>query len=105
EGAGVLVLEKADDAERRGATVLAEIVGYGMSADAHHPPAPPADGDGVARAMRAALDEAGLAPGDVQYINAHATSTPLGDAAEAAAIARVFGEGASRVAGRSPQVV
>ena len=87
EGAGVLVLETADEAERRGATVLAELVGYGMSADAHHLTAPPADGDGVARAMRAALDDAGLSAGEVQYINAHATSTPLGDIAEAAAIA------------------
>jgi len=94
EGAGILVLEAADDAARRGAVVLAEIVGYGMSADAHHLTAPPADGDGVARAMRAALDDAALPPGQVQYINAHATSTPLGDAAEALAIERVFGNGA-----------
>jgi 3-oxoacyl-[acyl-carrier-protein] synthase II len=94
EGAGILVLEAADDAARRGAVVLAEIVGYGMSADAHHLTAPPADGDGVARAMRAALDDAALTPGQVQYINAHATSTPLGDAAEALAIQRVFGNGA-----------
>jgi 3-oxoacyl-[acyl-carrier-protein] synthase II len=98
EGAGVLVLETADEAERRGATVLAEIVGYGMSADAHHLTAPPSDGDGVARAMRAALADAGLPPGEVQYINAHATSTPLGDIAEAAAIARVFGGDAAHVA-------
>jgi 3-oxoacyl-[acyl-carrier-protein] synthase II len=97
EGAGVLVLETADDAERRGAVVLAELIGYGMSADAHHLTAPPSDGDGVARAMHAALADAGLPPGEVQYINAHATSTPLGDIAEATAIARVFGN-ASRVA-------
>ena len=69
-----------------------------MSADAHHLTAPPADGDGVARAMRAALDDAGLAPDEVQYINAHATSTPLGDIAEATAIARVFGGDAAGVA-------
>ena len=94
EGAGILVLETADDAARRGAVVLAEIVGYGMSADAHHLTAPPADGDGVARAMRAALDDAALTPDQVRYINAHATSTPLGDAAEALAIQRVFGSGA-----------
>jgi 3-oxoacyl-[acyl-carrier-protein] synthase II len=94
EGAGILVLEAADAAARRGAAVLAEIIGYGMSADAHHLTAPPADGDGVARAMRAALDDAALTPGQVQYINAHATSTPLGDAAEALAIQRVFGSGA-----------
>jgi 3-oxoacyl-[acyl-carrier-protein] synthase II len=98
EGAGVLVLETGDEAERRGATVLAEIVGYGMSADAHHPTAPPSDGDGVARAMGAALADAGLLPGAVQYLNAHATSTPLGDAAEAAAIVRVFGGDAARLA-------
>jgi 3-oxoacyl-[acyl-carrier-protein] synthase II len=91
EGAGILVLEAADAAERRGASPLAELVGYGMSADAHHLTAPPPDGDGVARAMLAALDDAGLSPGDVQYINAHATSTPLGDLAEATAVARVFG--------------
>jgi 3-oxoacyl-[acyl-carrier-protein] synthase II len=88
------VLETADDAARRGAVVLAEIVGYGMSADAHHLTAPPADGDGVTRAMRAALDDAALTPDQVRYINAHATSTPLGDAAEAQAIQRVFGSGA-----------
>jgi 3-oxoacyl-[acyl-carrier-protein] synthase II len=98
EGAGILVLEAADDAARRGAVALAECVGYGMSADAHHVTSPPPDGDGVARAMRAALDDADLSPGDVGYINAHATSTPLGDAAEAAAIARVF-------ATRSPAIV
>jgi 3-oxoacyl-[acyl-carrier-protein] synthase II len=98
EGAGVLVLEAAEDAERRGAPVLAEVVGYGMSADAHHLTAPPPDGDGVARAMRAALDDAGLPAQDVRYINAHATSTPLGDVAEATAIARIFG-------GSSPGVV
>jgi 3-oxoacyl-[acyl-carrier-protein] synthase II len=91
EGGGILVLETADAAAQRGAVILAEIVGYGMSADAHHLTAPPADGDGVTRAMRAALDDAALTPGEVQYINAHATSTPLGDAAEALAIQRVFG--------------
>jgi 3-oxoacyl-[acyl-carrier-protein] synthase II len=91
EGGGILVLETADAAVRRGAVVLAEIVGYGMSADAHHLTAPPADGDGVTRAMRAALDDAALTPDQVRYINAHATSTPLGDAAEALAIQRVFG--------------
>lgn len=92
EGAGVLVLESREHAERRGATMLAEVVGYGMSADAHHLSAPPEDGDGVRRVMMSALDDAGLTPGDVQYLNAHATSTPQGDRAEAVAIAHVFGE-------------
>ncbi len=91
EGGGILVIEAADEAERRGAVVLAEIAGYGMSADAYHLTAPPADGDGVTRAMRAALKDAGLTPDRIQYLNAHATSTPLGDQAEATGIARIFG--------------
>jgi 3-oxoacyl-[acyl-carrier-protein] synthase II len=91
EGAGILVLEERTAADKRGAIPLAELVGYGMSADAHHPSAPPDDGDGVARVMAAALEDARLTPGDVQYLNAHATSTPLGDRAEAVAIERVFG--------------
>jgi 3-oxoacyl-[acyl-carrier-protein] synthase II len=98
EGAGVLVLEEKIHADRRGAVPLAEVVGYGMSADAHHPSAPPDDGDGVARVMAAALDDAQLTPSDIQYLNAHATSTPLGDRAEATAIARVFGESAAQLA-------
>jgi 3-oxoacyl-[acyl-carrier-protein] synthase II len=98
EGAGILVLEEMAQAERRGAVPLAELVGYGMSADAHHPSAPPDDGDGVARVMTAALEDARLMPADIQYLNAHATSTPLGDRAEAVAIARVFGGQASRLA-------
>ena len=94
EGAGIVVLEEIGHARRRGAPILAELVGYGMSADAHHLTAPPEDGNGVSRAMLAALEDADLAPGEIDYLNAHATSTPLGDKAEATAIMRVFGAGA-----------
>jgi 3-oxoacyl-[acyl-carrier-protein] synthase II len=90
EGGGIVILEEREQALRRGAPILAEIVGYGMSADAHHPSAPPDDGDGVARVMTAALQDAAVAPERIGYLNAHATSTPLGDKAEAKAIARVF---------------
>jgi 3-oxoacyl-[acyl-carrier-protein] synthase II len=98
EGAGILVLEEIGQATARGANILAELVGYGMSADAHHLTAPPEDGDGVKRVMRAALDDAGLDTAAIQYLNAHATSTPLGDLAEARAIEQVFGADASRLA-------
>ena len=98
EGAGILVIESRQHALERGATILAEIVGYGMSADAHHPSAPPDDGDGVARVMTAALADAGLEPGAIDYLNAHATSTSLGDHAEAIAIQRVFGPAAAKLA-------
>ena len=98
EGAGILVIESRAHAIGRGAPILAEIVGYGMSADAHHPSAPPDDGDGVARVMVAALEDAALAPDTIDYLNAHATSTPLGDRAEAIAINRVFGNHARKLA-------
>ena len=97
EGAAILILEEVQAAQERGAPVLAEIVGFGMSADAHHVTAPPEDGAGAVRAMRRALKNAGLALGDVDYINAHGTSTPMGDAAETRAIRTVFGEHADRV--------
>jgi len=98
EGAGILVLEEIGQADARGAHILAELVGYGMSADAHHLTAPPEDGDGVKRVMRAALDDAAVDESRIQYLNAHATSTPLGDLAEARAIEHVFGSGSSRLA-------
>ena len=90
EGAGMLVLESLDHALARGAAPLVELIGYGTSADAHHITAGPEDGNGAARAMRLALQQAGLAPAQVQHINAHATSTPVGDKGELAAIRSVF---------------
>ena len=92
EGAGVLVLEELEHARARGAAVLAELVGYAANCDAYHTNAPPEDGAGVRRVMQLALRDAGLAPSAIRYLNAHATSTPLGDRAEARAIAAVFGE-------------
>jgi 3-oxoacyl-[acyl-carrier-protein] synthase II len=97
EGSGILILEELEHAQRRGVTILAEIVGYGMSADAHHITAPPEDGDGGYRVMRNALRDAGLQPSDVDYINAHGTSTGLGDKAETEAIKRTFGEHAYKL--------
>ncbi len=98
EGAGVVVLEEFERARRRGAPILAEVLGFGMSSDAFHISAPAEDGNGGARVMKSALDDAGLNPEDVDYINAHGTSTPPGDRIETLAIKTVFGEHAYRLA-------
>ena len=99
EGAGVLILEEWDHATSRGADVLAELLGSGSTADAHHITAPAPGGNGAVRCMEMALNDAGLLPADIGQINAHGTSTPLNDAAEAQAIARVFGDSNPYVTG------
>ena len=98
EGSGVMILESLEYARRRGARIYAEIVGYGMSADAYHITQPAPDGEGAARSMGLALADAGVRPSEVDYINAHGTSTPTGDVNETQAIKTVFGEHAYKVA-------
>jgi len=97
-GSGMVVVEELEHARRRGATIYGEIAGFGMSGDAHHMTAPPEDGEGAARCMEIALRDARIEPGKVHYINAHGTSTPLGDRAESDAIKTVFGDHAWRLA-------
>jgi 3-oxoacyl-[acyl-carrier-protein] synthase II len=98
DGGGAVLLEELEHARRRGAHIYAELVGFGMSGDAYHITAPPEDGEGARLAMLNALKDASLNPDQVQYINAHATSTPLGDKAETVALKRAFGESAKRIA-------
>ncbi len=97
EGAGIVILEEYEFARKRGAPILAEVLGFGMSSDAYHISAPADDGDGAIRVMRSALSEAGLNTQDVQYINAHGTSTPAGDRIETIAVKEVFGDHAGRL--------
>ncbi|MBB4637435.1 beta-ketoacyl-ACP synthase II [Longimicrobium terrae] len=98
EGGGILVMEELESARERGAPILAEVIGFGMSADAYHITAPPENGEGAALAMKRGLRSAGIAPERVDYINAHGTSTPVGDRAETRAIRSVFGAHADRLA-------
>ena len=98
EGAGAVVLEEMEHAKKRGATIYCEVAGYGVSADAYHMTAPAEDGDGAFRCMTMALKRAGIPPAEVDYINAHGTSTPLGDEIELNAVQRIVGNAAGKIA-------